>query len=62
MYPMLEMARNGHIKFIPDVLVIYNMANALNDHKISGNLQEHIHKIIRSMNPYDTIEYLFDPE
>ncbi len=62
MFPMMEMAHKGHIRFIPDVLVIYNMANALNCYKISKTLQHEMNMIIRNMKPYNAIEYLFNPE
>ncbi len=59
MFPMLEMARDGHIKFIRDVLVIYNLANSLNAHKVSKKLQHETHIYIRSMTPYNKVERLF---
>ncbi len=55
MMPMIEMARAGHFKFIPHVLLEYNAANVLNDHKRSKVLQRSTDVYIRSIKPYDTI-------
>lgn len=55
MFPMMEMARNGHFKFIPDILLEYNTANSINDHKISKELQTDCANIIRSKNRYEPI-------
>lgn len=53
MFPMIEMARNGHFQFIPLVLCIYNGDNSLNDHKISKTLQRQLDLVIRSRNRYE---------
>ena len=52
MFPMIEMARD-HFRFIPNVLLEYNDANVLNEHKISRELQIKLDKHIRSLAPYD---------
>jgi len=59
MIPMLEMARKGHIKFINEVLLIYNNANPLNDHRIAGGLQRTLNRKIRKMEKYEAIDCLF---
>lgn len=61
MYPMLEMA-GTHIKFIPDVLYIYNNANQLNDHKINEGLQKKINNYIKSLPKYQPLKFLFNKE
>ena len=59
MFPMAEMARNGHIKFNPEVLLVWNGANRLNDHKVVKGLQREIDLRIRKMPRYDAIETPF---
>lgn len=59
MIPMIEMARNGHFRFIPDVLYAYNTQNALSDHRVSKSLQRTIDLYIRSLPPYAALENLF---
>lgn len=39
MYPMLEMASKNHIRFIPDVLYLYNLSNPINDHRVNRSYQ-----------------------
>ena len=58
MFPMIEMARD-HFQCIPDVLLVYNGANALNDHKISKGLQRQLDLVIRSRKRYEKITSLF---
>jgi len=59
MMPMIEMARDGHFRFIPHVLLIHNEENPLNDHKKSKALQRKIDLTIRSRPAYPTIESPF---
>jgi glycosyltransferase involved in cell wall biosynthesis len=40
MYPMLEMCEPGKIRFVPEILYVYNDLNPLNDHKLDGALQQ----------------------
>ena len=58
MWPMLEMAGH-HSRFIPDVLYIYNVANVLNDHKVSRELQLHYSYVIRSRRPYEPVTRVY---
>ena len=60
MVPMIEMARE-HFRFIDNVLLIYNEANPLNDHKISVDMQRSVDRIIRSRPRYEKLEALFAP-
>jgi glycosyltransferase involved in cell wall biosynthesis len=55
MFPMIEMAREGHFRFIPNVLLTYNDLNCLNDHKVSKDLQRKLDLYIRSIKKYSTI-------
>lgn len=59
MLPMIEMARD-HFRFISEVLLIYNAANSLNEHKISKNLQRSIDQHIRRGPRYTPLEKLFE--
>ncbi len=52
MFPMIEMAREGHFQFIPHNLCIYNGANSLNDHKISKTMQRTLDLAIRARPRY----------
>ena len=59
MFPMVEMARRHH-RFIGDVLVDYNGANPINDHKgIGKQLQRKFDLIIRARTCYTDIESPF---
>lgn len=57
MLPMVEMAQE-HVRFISDVLMIYNMKNQLNDFKVSLELVDKCGQHIRSMKPYSPIKYI----
>jgi glycosyltransferase involved in cell wall biosynthesis len=59
MFPMIEMARNGHFKFIEEILYIYNISNPLNDHKIKVNLLFDLGEYIRKMPRYKPLKKLF---
>ncbi len=59
MMPMIEMAREGHFKFIEKVLLVWNGKNDLNDHKLIGGLQRNLDVVIRSKSRYHTIETPF---
>lgn len=59
MLPMMEMARNGHVKFIPDVLYIYNDANPISDHRKSKTLQRQLDLLIRGKKRYCAINNPF---
>ena len=59
MFPMAEMASRGHIRFIPDTLYIYNVANPINDHKVNPSQLQNLDKQIRHMHPYQALDKLF---
>ena len=56
MFPMLEMASDGHIRFIPDVLYIYNADNPLSDIKQQRELQKRLEDVIRKKTRYECHE------
>ena len=56
MYPLLEMAAERHL-FINHVNYIYNIANSLNENKVNAALQNRLDAYIRSMPPYQRLEY-----
>ena len=47
MFPLFTLAGN-HSRFIPEILYIYNRANALNEDKVNKNLQLQCKKAARS--------------
>lgn len=51
MYPMLEMA-GYHIRYIDEILYVYNKGNPLNDHAIHLAEQQAMAQIIRAQPPY----------
>jgi glycosyltransferase involved in cell wall biosynthesis len=58
MFPMLEMASNGHIKFIDKILYIYNIDNPLSDVRVQPELQLELDKHIRFRPPYEPLKEL----
>lgn len=59
MLPMVEMARNGHLKFINEVLYIYNDDNTLNDHRINKKMQWDLDLYLRAKKRYEALDQLF---
>ncbi len=60
MFPMIEMARNGHFTFISDILVLYNAYNEINDCKVSAGFQLGLCNWIRKKQRYTALEILFN--
>lgn len=58
MFPMLEMASDGHFRFIKKVLYIYNIDNPLMDCKLQLALQVALESHIRSLPPYKPLKSL----
>lgn len=58
MFPMLEMASKGHIRFIPDVTYLYNHTNPISNHNKDRNLQFKLETSVRSKKPYTALESL----
>jgi glycosyltransferase involved in cell wall biosynthesis len=59
MFPMLEMASEGHFKFIKDITYIYNVRNPINDHRVNAQLQRDLETYIRKRPPYQALSELF---
>lgn len=59
MLPMVEMASQGHVHFVPDVLYVYNHANPLSDHCIDAKLQQSLCAEISAKKKYKPIARLF---
>lgn len=57
MFPLLEMA-GEHVKFIPEILYVYNRENPLNDGKIDEYFVSYIEHVIRFRRPYQPLESL----
>lgn len=55
-FPMLEMASDGHIYFIPEALYLYNDANSLCDHFVDGWKQLGLGQFIRRKERYTPIK------
>lgn len=62
MFPMIEMAHDGHFRFVSEVLLEYNAANILNDYKISKTLQRNCDLEIRNRRRYVAIVEVFKKE
>ena len=62
MFPMIEMARHGHFKFLNQILMVYNIGNPINDHKVIQGLQKKLDIEIRRRRKYDPIETPFLPQ
>lgn len=58
MFPMLEMA-GYHVRFIPEILYVYNCANSLNDHKVNHELQSRLCGYVTHKNRYQPLMELF---
>lgn len=54
MFPMLSMA-GFHSKFVPDILLMYNLMNELNDHKVDVKLQQDSARYFRNLPPYQPL-------
>lgn len=59
MYPMVEMA-GTHVKFIPEVLYVYNNKNPLGFYWTAQHkeLDKKIHTYLRALKPYQALESL----
>jgi hypothetical protein len=59
MLPMVEMASNGHVKFLPEVMYVYNHSNPLSDHVIDVELQRRLHAVIAAKKKYAPLKTLW---
>jgi glycosyltransferase involved in cell wall biosynthesis len=51
MLPMCEIAGINRIKYIPDILYMYNIDNPIGEHRILGQEQKYVHDVVRGMSP-----------
>lgn len=58
MFPQLEMASQGHITFMPEVLYLYNETNPLNEYKIDPSYVVQMGQHIRSRPIYKPLAML----
>lgn len=58
MFPMMEMAGHDRIRFIDKPLYVYNDMSELNDHKVRGEEQIRIDKMIRSLPKFERVQFL----
>jgi glycosyltransferase involved in cell wall biosynthesis len=56
MFPMLEMAGKEHLRFIPEVTYVYNVATPLNDYKLRVLEQHRLECFLRSKPSYAQIK------
>lgn len=59
MFPILEQASDGHIRYIPEELYIYNYQTPINDEKKNYNLILDMDKKIRKKHRYKKLKNLF---
>ena len=55
-YPLLELCGKNHVKFIDDILYVYNDLNPINDMKINTIEQLKTSKYIRDKPLYDELK------
>ena len=59
MFPLVEMASNGHFRFIKEVLYVYNCANPLSDFRRAVAEQGAVGRMVTSKPPYAPLDKLF---
>ena len=59
MFCILEQASKGHIKFISEVLYIYNYMNPINDEKKDLSLVQAVEQSLKERKPYKPLNKLF---
>ena len=59
MIPMLEMASNGHIKYIEKILYIYHVDNPQNDFRNRLAEMQEVSAALRKISPYKPLKKLF---
>ena len=59
MFPMLEMASFGHIRFISDPIYVVNTVNPISDRKKNVQLQRDLDKHLRTLPSYKPLKELF---
>jgi len=58
MFPMLEMASQGHIRYVKRFMLLYNDCTQINDHKVNLRLQQAMDEHIRSLPKYKPLKHL----
>src|SRR3990167_8516149 len=61
LWPIIEMC-GFHLKFIPDLLLIYNNNNELSESKVCNKLQSTIIDYLTKKNPYSNLDPYYDTE
>lgn len=59
MFPMLEMASRGHIRYIKDILYHWNCSNPISDCRVHSDEQKYANQWVRSQPPYRALTQLF---
>jgi glycosyltransferase involved in cell wall biosynthesis len=59
MIPMIEMAGEKRVKFIPEILYVYNGINPLRDGNHRYEMQQEMGSLIRSRPPYKLLQKIF---
>lgn len=62
LFPMLEMASHGHIRYIKRILYKWNNSNPLSDFRIHSNEQGEANVWVRAQPPYTPLDTLFPVE
>ncbi len=55
MFPMIEMAREGHFQFISKILMDYNDANPINNYKVAKDVERKLDLEIRDRGKYGPV-------
>ncbi len=59
MFPMLEMASDGHVRFIEEPIYIVNTVNPISDRKKNAKLQKELDTHLRNLPSYQPLKELF---
>jgi glycosyltransferase involved in cell wall biosynthesis len=59
MFPMMEMAANGHYRYVEEIMYIYNSTNPISIFRTNREKQIEAEMFIRSKPPYKPLEKLF---
>ena len=59
MFPMLEMASDGHVRFIEEPIYIVNTVNPISDRKKNAKLQKELDVHLRNLPSYPPLKELF---
>ncbi len=62
LFPMLEMASKGHVRYIRKTLYKWNSSNPLSDCRQHSDEQGETNKLVRAQPPYPALKKLFSKE